>query len=321
MEIVVMGCRGFGQVHLRSIEGVDLSIMERDASVAKECRDKFNIHRTFASIEDALGSDADVIDIVLPHNMHMEVAIKAMERGKDVIIEKPIARTPDEASRMISTAKKTGRKLMVAEQYHFDPVILKINEMIKEGKIGDLLTILIRDQTMHLNRAWRSDEKAMGGGALIDGGIHFVDAMLSIGGEYGRISSKVMKGGSSLQGEDTSLSLFDFKSGAAGFLFYSWSYAFPPKVPAIEVVGTSGNIYDDIDTRRSSSQDDPYGTSSFGNPILNGKKIELKRYDLFKKMFSSYIQYIDGKIDDPFSPEDALRDLKAVTQIYRSYGR
>ena len=320
MEIVVMGCRGFGKVHLRSIEGVDLSIMERDPSVAKECRDKFNIHRTFTSIEDALGSDADVIDIVLPHNMHMEVAIKAMERGKDVIIEKPIARTPDEARRMISTAKKTGRKLMVAEQYHFDPVILKINEMIKEGRIGDLLAILIRDQTMHMNIAWRSDEKAMGGGALIDGGIHFVDALLSIGGEYGRISSKVMKGGSSLQGEDTSLSLFDFKSGAAGFLFYSWSYAFPPKVPAIEVVGTSGNIYDDIDTRRSSSQDDPYGTSSFGNPILNGKKVELKRYDIFKKMFSSYIQYVDGKIDDPFSPEDALRDLKAVTQIYRSYG-
>ena len=86
-------------------------------------------------------------------------------------------------------------------------------------------------------------------------------------------------------------------------------------------MGTSGNIYDDIDTRRSSSQDDPYGTSSFGDPVFNGKKIELKRYDLFKKMFSSYIQYIDGKIDDPFSPEDALRDLKAVTQIYRSYGR
>ena len=321
MEIVVMGCRGFGQVHLRSIEGVDLSIMERDPSVAKECQDKFNIHRTFTSIENALGSDADVIDIVLPHNMHMEVAIKAMESGKDVIIEKPIARTPDEAHRMISTARRTGRKLMVAEQYHFDPVILKINEMIKEGKIGDLLAILIRDQSMHLNRAWRSDEKAMGGGALIDGGIHFVDALLSIGGEYGRISSKVMKGGSSLQGEDTSLSLFDFKSGAAGFLFYSWSYAFPPKVPAIEVVGTSGNIYDDIDTRKSSSLEDPYGTSSFGDPVLNGKKVELKRYDLFKKMFSSYIRYIDGKIDDPFRPEDALRDLKAVTQIYRSYGR
>ena len=216
-----MGCRGFGQLHLRSIEGADLSIMERDPSVAKECRDKFNIHRTFNTIEDALSSDAEVIDIVLPHNMHMEVAIKAMERGKDVIIEKPIARTPDEARKMISTARRTGRKLMVAEQFHFDPVILKINEIIKEGKVGKLLSILIRDQTMHLIKAWRSDESAMGGGALIDGGIHYVDAMLSIGGEYRKISSKVMKGGSSLQGEDTSLSMFDFKSGAAGFLFYS----------------------------------------------------------------------------------------------------
>ncbi len=316
-----MGCRGFGKVHLRSMEGVDLSIMERDPTVAKECQDKFNIHRIYNSIEDALRSDADVIDIVLPHNMHMETAIKAMERGKNVIVEKPIARTPDEARKMISTARKTGRKLMVAEQYHFDPVILKINEIIKEGKIGKLLSILIRDQTMHMNMAWRSQEEAMGGGALIDGGIHFIDALLTIGGEYNNISSRVMKGGSSLQGEDTSLALFDFKSGAAGFLFYSWSYAFPPRVPAIEVVGTSGNIYDDVDTRRSSSHDDPYGTSSFGDPVLNGKKVELKRYDLFKKMFSSYIQYIDGKIDAPFSPEDALRDLKAVVEIYRSDGR
>lgn len=314
-----MGCRGFGQVHLRSIEGVDLSIMERDPSVTKECRDKFNIHRTFASIEAALSSDAEVVDIVLPHNMHMDVAIKAMERGKDVIIEKPIARNPDEARNMISTARKTGRKLMVAEQYHFDPVILKINELIKEGKIGELLSVSIRDQTMHMNKAWRSDEDAMGGGALIDGGIHFVDALLSIGGEYSRISSKVMKGGSSLQGEDTSLSLFDFKSGAAGFLFYSWSYAFPPRVPAIEVVGTTGSIYDDVDTRRSGSRDDPFGTSSFGDPVLNGKRVELKRYDLFKKMFSSYVRYINGTIEEPFSPGEALRDLRAVTQIYRSY--
>ena len=77
MEIIVMGCRGFGQVHLRSIEGADLSIMERDPSVAKECLDKFSIHRIYKSIEDALRSDAEVIDIVLPHNMHMEVGIKA----------------------------------------------------------------------------------------------------------------------------------------------------------------------------------------------------------------------------------------------------
>ena len=91
-----------------------------------------NYHQMFAS------PDIDLIDICLPNDQHEEVAIAALNSGKDVLIEKPIAVDLKSADRMVAAAQKSGRKLMVAQVLPFFPEFKFVADTIASGKYGKL---------------------------------------------------------------------------------------------------------------------------------------------------------------------------------------
>jgi len=318
MEVVVLGCRKFGRVHLRALSAlkVQFSVMERDPRVREECSSLFHPIKTFSSVEEALSSDADVVDVVLPHNLHREVTVAALKKGKHVLVEKPIATTLEEGEEMIRTAKESKMKLMVGEQYFFDPTIRAVTSMISQGKLGKVHSIIVRDQRYYDHVGWRTEPSIMGGGALIDGGIHYVDTMLNLGGDYDQVTASVSHVGSTLKGEDNTMALFRFKSGATGFLFYSWAYRGNPSVPGFEVVGSEGTVYEDVTTRSQADFVDPSRTTAYGLPVLNGRRMEVERYDVFQEEIGSFLRAIERDEPVPFPPELALRDLRAVLQIY-----
>ncbi|MGC8631450.1 MAG: Gfo/Idh/MocA family protein [Thermoprotei archaeon] len=324
MEIVVMGVRGFGRVHLNAIHGVDVSVMERDKTLAEEVLTQYQhkVKRVFSSIEEALSSSADAVDIVLPHNLHAPVAIEAMKMGKHVLVEKPIATSVQDAQNMIRIAKETGKKLMVADQWHFDPSVLAAKAVITEGKIGDLTSLIVRSQGFYDASGWRRSEKDMGGGALIDGGIHYVDTMLSLGGDYSDVYGAAVKGGSAISGEDTSAALFRFKKGAVGLLFYSWGYRNPPVLPEFEVIGSSGSVYEDpLGELRNVAGGDYKGglrenTPVYRGLIVNGQKYPVKGYDPVRAEIDGFLKSVEEGTEVPFDPSLAKRELEAVLSIY-----
>lgn len=316
MEIVVVGVRGFGKVHLRSLKGVDVSIVERDESVVKDVTSTYRIKSVYASYEEALKSDAEIIDLAVPHNLHRDFAIRAFEKGKHVIIEKPIAPTEEEAKEMIRSARSHGLKLNVAEQYHFDPSLNRAASLIREGAIGRTQTIIVRDQRIYDKSGWRAKSDSMGGGALIDGGIHYVHTMLMLGGKYSNLISRVSKGGSSLEGEDNSLSLFDFNNGSNGILYYSWTYRNPPSVPGFEIIGSEGSIYEIPGTRSKEDFKKPERRTAFGDIALNGVPLHVETYDVFEREMSEFIRSVKEDTSEPLPPEMALEDLKTVLEIY-----
>ncbi len=67
MEIVVVGCKGFGQVHLRSIRNADIGIVERDPEVRRKILESFDVAHISDSYEDALNSKAEIKDLAVPH--------------------------------------------------------------------------------------------------------------------------------------------------------------------------------------------------------------------------------------------------------------
>ncbi len=316
MEIIVVGVKGFGKVHLRSLKGVDVSIVERDESVVKDVISTYRIKNVYRSYEEALKSDAEIIDLTVPHNLHRDFAIRAFENGKNVIVEKPIAPTVKDAMDMISSARSHGLKLNVAEQYHFDPSLNEAVRLMKEGKIGKPLTILVRDQRIYDKSGWRARKESMGGGALIDGGIHYVHSMLMLGGKYRKLTSRVSKGGSSLEGEDNAVALFDFNNGANGILYYSWSYVNPPSVPGFEIIGSEGSIYEIPGTRSQEDFKKPERRTAFGDIALNGVPMKVEIYDVFEREMSEFIRSVRDDTAEPLPPEQALEDLRTVLDIY-----
>lgn len=318
MEFVVVGCRGFGRYHLDALTKteVEVSIVERSQKVRETILQEYDILNSYASFDEALQSGAEVVDLVVPHNLHSEMAVKALNSGKHVLVEKPIANTLEDARKMVDAASAADRKLMVADQYYFDPAVTRIRDSIARNEIGNVHTIIIRDQSLRTPVSWRADIKLNGGGALMDGGIHFIDTMLNIGGEYGSLRSTVYRGNPHGSVEDTSLTVFDFTSGARGILFYSWAYPGVLKAPSYEIAGDDGLIIEDLGTKPKKGFRGLRGMRAYGDPIVNNRLLQIGDFDVFYAEIQGFIESIENKTPVPFPPELAIRDLEAVLRIY-----
>ena len=319
MRILLLGGNGFGKVHARSYKnlGLEFSVFARNEEVLKEYRENYRVKETFNDIEEAINSEYDVVDIVLPHTLHFKYATKAMEMGRHVLIEKPIASTLEESTKLISLSKAKKVKFMVAEQYFFDASLQHAIKLATPNNIGRVHTVIVRDQRNFTNTGWRTNEAAMGGGALIDGGIHYLEAMLDIGGPYDDVKAFSYRGGKVIEGEDNSMALFSFRNGARGLFYYTWAYRNAPQIPAFEIIGSEGSIYEDPASRPLldfKTQKSPRYV--FGFPVLNGEVSRVKVVDVFDKEISEFIKAIEKDAKVPYNPESALRNLETVMKIY-----
>ncbi len=150
------------------------------SAVASRSQEQANAYAKEWKIPRALGSyeallddvDIDVIYNPLPNHLHAEWSIKALQAGKHVLCEKPLALSASEADEMIVAAKESGRVLAEAFMYRHHPQTLKVKEMVDSGALGELR--LIRGAftftlTRQDNYRWH---KEMGGGSLWDVGCY-----------------------------------------------------------------------------------------------------------------------------------------------------
>jgi predicted dehydrogenase len=124
--------------------------------------------------------DIDIVDILLPHHLHVDVALAALAAGKHVLMEKPLAITLGDAQRLIDAGQHADRKIMISENWDYASVVRWAKERLDAGDIGApflLRTTLEMDvRGGFTNLRWRHDAGSMGGGALLDAGTHPVSA-------------------------------------------------------------------------------------------------------------------------------------------------
>lgn len=121
--------------------------------------------------------DLDAIIISTPPSLHAEMTIAALQAGKHVLCEKPLARNPAECRHMVDAAEQNSRFLATGFNYRFYPSVRKARELLSSGLIGDLVYVRSYagySATEH-NHEWLHDVEVMGGGALMDNGIHLID--------------------------------------------------------------------------------------------------------------------------------------------------
>ncbi|AAK43115.1 Gfo/Idh/MocA family protein [Saccharolobus solfataricus] len=317
MKIAVVGCDGFGKVHLRAmrnISGIEYYVFSRNEEKARECMKEFNAEGYFTRYEDVIKSNVDIVDLLVSHDQHYPMGVMAMKAGKHLMLEKPIARTIEEAMGLINTSKDTKRKFMVLEQFYFESSVRKAKELLP--RLGNLSLIIVRSIHLYQPKGWRREKEKMGGGALIDGGVHFIDTLLNLGGEYESVRGVCGKYFSGIEGEDLTLATLRFRKGHLGLLMYSWTTPNPPKVPAFEIYGENGSIIEDPNTRVMGK--------AYGDLILNvdGKeeRIEVEKVNPIEEEIRGFVKAVKNNTEVPMPPEIALRDLKAVLDIYKSCG-
>jgi len=123
------------------------------------------------------------VDICLPHHLHEEATLAAFDAGKDVLIEKPIALTLEQADRMIAAAKDAGRQFYVSLNQRFEPCHRKFKELVDSGQYGKPflgLMPVIGDEfaRMNIRDSWKGRWDMAGGGAFADTGTHMIYLVL-----------------------------------------------------------------------------------------------------------------------------------------------
>jgi UDP-2-acetamido-3-amino-2,3-dideoxy-glucuronate N-acetyltransferase len=133
--------------HVRTLDrlGYLAGIVESDDYKRNDLKERFSFVPTFSSIRDAINEDYDGFTVATPAETHYEIAKFIIERGKHVLVEKPITLKADEARDLKAMAEAKGVNLMVGHLLLFHPAIRKMKDLIEAGKIGKL-------QYMYSNR-------------------------------------------------------------------------------------------------------------------------------------------------------------------------
>lgn len=161
---------------LQLVEDGELTaVASRSLDRANEFADEYGAEHRFGSYQELFESDAvDVLYIATPHTSHCDLTIEALDHGKAVLCEKPMGIDADQVKLMIASAKKNQVFLMEALWSRFNPSIVKVKELIDEGKIGEIayLSANFGFYALERDENGRLLNPDLAGGSLLDIGIY-----------------------------------------------------------------------------------------------------------------------------------------------------
>ena len=163
--------------------------------------------------------DIDVVNICTPSGMHAQMSIDALQAGKHVICEKPMAMNLADADRMIAAAKATGKKLCIVLQNRYNPPMLDLRRLVDEGRLGKILlgnaTVRWYRPQEYYEDGWHGT-LAMDGGALMNQSVHHIDALQWFIGDVDSVFAHTATLAHKMQAEDAGVAVIRFKNGALG---------------------------------------------------------------------------------------------------------
>ena len=240
----IIGCGKIAHKFVSDLALIDDAVLTAVASRSNEKADEFaqrhKAKKAFGSYDELfLDPDVDIVYIATPHHLHAELSIKAMEKNKHVLCEKPLSINHKEAKSIIETSRRTKRFFMEALWTCFNPSFVEVKKRINDGEIGEIKYInadfafrsdfSIDDRTLNIN---------LGGGAILDIGIYPVFLCYSLLGIPKEILAKSIFHKTASSDVQTSM-IFHYDEAQA--ILYSSFESQSDMVARIS--GTKGQIY------------------------------------------------------------------------------
>ena len=250
----IIGCGDVTEVKsgpaFQNVENSELiAVMRRNGEKAADYAKRHNVPKWYDNA-DALINDPDInaIYVATPPSSHAAYAIKSMQAGKPVYVEKPMAMNALECQQMVDTSKETGIPLFVAYYRRALPYFVKLRDLMEMKAIGDVKLINlvlhwpVKPEELQGAAGWRVDPLISGGGHFHDLAAHQLDYLEFVFGPIKKVAGVATNQAGLYTTDDAVSAAFQFESGVVGT--GSWCFTVPEKqsMDVCELVGSKGRI-------------------------------------------------------------------------------
>jgi predicted dehydrogenase len=291
-----------------------VAVMRRNAAKAKDFAERHKVDKWYSNAEDLIDDDeVNAIYVATPPSAHEEYTIAALQKGKPVYVEKPMALDTASAQRMLQASKETGVKLTVAHYRREQPMFLKVKEFLKKKAIGDIRFINLQywQPASSYNLAsegiqWRVDPDIAGGGIFHDIAPHQVDLMIYYFGKVKHVQGISSNQAGLYKADDLVTGQIVFESGVV--FNGSWCFTVAPseRRDICEIIGSKGKISFPV-------------FSSFDIELTQNNKKRTIGFDRIphvqQPMISKVVEYFLNKSSNPCPPEDGVEVMRIMDEM------
>ena len=318
LGVALIGAGRMGAFHAHTIEGVAdarlVAIADPSETAARRCIGRKPIDH-HADYREALERpDVDAVIVAAPSRFHTSMALDALQAGKHVLVEKPLATTMPDALRMASTARLSGRKLMVGHVERFNPAVTAVRQLIDAGRIG-------RVYRVQAIRVGPLPARIVDAGVAIDLATHDVDIMQHVVGHD--ISSVYAQGARFTHDtqEDMLTCLLRFgDAGPFGLLDVNWLT--PEKRRELSIIGESGMLRADYITQDVHYMESPTAVNEWSELArVRGEaegavvRFALRKVEPLRAEQEAFVRCVLDDTPEPVSAYEGARALAAALAV------
>lgn len=343
LRVGIVGLGFAGQTHLKSyqqIPGIEvIALAGQEADQLQKVADAANVPHRYADWEDLVArDDLDVVSVCTPTFLHAPVAIAALEGGRHVLSEKPLARTSAEAEQMVAAARKAGRVLETAFNHRRRGDVEILKKHIDTGSLGRVYyakASWLRRSGIPGLGSWFTNKEMSGGGPLIDLGVHVLDMALHLLGEpevlsvsastYAELGPKGRGGtvnaakqhvNSAYEVEDIATAFLRLEGGGTLLLETSWAgYAGTGDSFGVTLFGSDGGAQIDV---RNYAQEDTLRIYTDIADTPAEIRPEVRRGEGHLAVVRSFVETVRSGEWDQHQGEEGLSRTKVIDACYAS---
>jgi len=230
VRVAIIGTGFIAHYHARALkaqEGVEIvAACSTRVEAVRAFADQYDIReRSTDASRLASRKDIDAVVIGIPNKFHAPYTIEFLKKGKDVLVEKPLAMNHKEGEAIVKTSRKTGKLVMVGHMWRFDVEVNYIRDIVQSGRIGKVFKT--KGYGIHVNwgpAGWFSHKALAGGGALADMGVHAIDTVRHILGDpqpvkvYARVGTYL----GDYDVDDTGMLMITWDNGVTSLIESGW---------------------------------------------------------------------------------------------------
>lgn len=318
LKVAVVGAGVMGSTHTScwsQINGIKVqAICDIDIEKAESLARDYDADSYSSFSEIVKRSDIDIIDICTPTPLHRDMAIEALRMGKHTLLEKPIARTLQDAREIVKVARDVDVKFMTAHVLRFFPEYISAKKLVDDGTVGIARMARTKRGGQFPSKSWKDwyRDVEMSGGCIVDTGIHDFDYLRWIFGEVERVFAYALTW-KNLDRKDYALVTLRFKSKAIAQSEITWAQpSGSPFRTSFEIIGTEGLITSDNLNSSSmkmfmSRDNHPY--ILYESPLAESPYLSEIRH---------FVSCIEEDSEPLITPEDAYRALEIALAALES---